>query len=695
MKKGFYPKLAFDGIRKNKKMYLPYILTSIGMVMMYYIIIFLQFSQSIKDAVQSSTVSEILGLGSWVIAIFSCIFLFYTNSFLIKRRKKEFGLYNILGMDKHNLGIILFWETLIIAVISLVIGLAAGIAFSKLAELVFLNLLKSDTTFDLTVSSQGIGLCAIIFTVINILLFFNSLRQVRSSSAISLVKSEQTGEKPPKGNWIFGILGVLLLGGAYYISLSIKEPLQALTLFFVAVIMVIIGTYLVMISGSVLFCRLLQKNKKYYYKPNHFVSVSSMVYRMKRNGAGLASICILATMVLVMISSTTSLYFGEEDALAIRYPREINIDISTLDTDLEKNGQMDNIISDIKNICKNHGVKETGTYTYLSGMISGMITDDGKVETDINRIDNFSNIALGDFSSVYSFIFIPVDDYNKIMGTSYTLKDDEAIIYNYRNDSRYGKNVISFNRGQSFKIVKQTDEFVIDTNAAISVTPTMALIVNDIDNATKGLTYNATTAQKIENTGISFHRYYCFDAGVSPQQQIELSKDIANYLDGNIEKYRADTSNRMFRSTVESREQNRLDFFGLYGGLFGLGIILSIVFIFAAVLIIYYKQISEGYEDQSRFEIMQKVGMTKNEIRKSINSQLLTVFFLPLIFAGMHLAFAAPIIKKLLLLFNLTNLNLFIVTILISFAAFALFYMIVYKITSSAYYKIVSGAKED
>ena len=695
MKKGFYPKLAFDGIRKNKKMYLPYILTSIGMVMMYYIIIFLQFSQSIKDAVQSSTVSEILGLGSWVIAIFSCIFLFYTNSFLIKRRKKEFGLYNILGMDKHNLGIILFWETLIIAVISLVIGLAAGIVFSKLAELIFLNLLKSDVTFDLTVSSQGIGLCAIIFTVINILLFFNSLRQVRFSSAISLVRSEQTGEKPPKGNRLLGILGVLLLGGAYYISLSIKEPLQALTLFFVAVIMVIIGTYLVMISGSVLFCRLLQKNKKYYYKSNHFVSVSSMVYRMKRNGAGLASICILATMVLVMISSTTSLYFGEEDALSIRYPREINIDISTLDTDLEKNGQMDNIISDIKNICKNHGVKETGTYTYLSGMISGMITDDGKVETDINRIDNFSNIALGDFSSVYSFIFIPVDEYNKIIGTSYTLKDDEAIIYNYRNDSRYGKNVISFNRGQSFKIVKQTDEFVIDTNAAISVTPTMALIVNDIDNATKGLTYNATTAQKIENTGISFHRYYCFDAGVSPQQQIELSKDIANYLDGNIEKYRADTSNRMFRSTVESREQNRLDFFGLYGGLFGLGIILSIVFIFAAVLIIYYKQISEGYEDQSRFEIMQKVGMTKNEIRKSINSQLLTVFFLPLIFAGMHLAFAAPIIKKLLLLFNLTNLNLFIVTILISFAAFALFYMIVYKITSSAYYKIVSGAKED
>ncbi|MCI6928561.1 MAG: ABC transporter permease, partial [Ruminococcus sp.] len=385
MKKGFYPKLAFDGIRKNKKMYLPYILTSIGMVMMYYIIIFLQFSQSIKNAVQSSTVTQILGLGSWVIAIFSCIFLFYTNSFLIKRRKKEFGLYNILGMDKHNLGIILFWETLIIAVISLVVGLSAGIAFSKLAELVFLNLLKSDATFDLTVSSQGIGLCAIIFTIINILLFFNSLRQVRFSSAISLVKSEQTGEEPPKGNWIFGILGVLLLGGAYYISLSIKEPLQALTLFFVAVIMVIIGTYLVMISGSVLFCRLLQKNKKYYYKPNHFVSVSSMVYRMKRNGAGLASICILATMVLVMISSTTSLYFGEEDALSSRYPREINIDISTLDTQIYKNGQSDQIRSEIDEIAKKHNANVHNSLTYLAGVISGMVTD-GNVETDVRNV---------------------------------------------------------------------------------------------------------------------------------------------------------------------------------------------------------------------------------------------------------------------------------------------------------------------
>lgn len=683
MKKGFYPKLAFDGIRKNKKMYLPYILTSIGMVMMYYIIIFLQFSQSIKDAVQSSTVSQILGLGSWVIAIFSCIFLFYTNSFLIKRRKKEFGLYNILGMDKHNLGIILFWETLIIAVISLVIGLAAGIAFSKLAELVFLNLLKSDTTFDLTVSSQGIGLCAIIFTVINILLFFNSLRQVRSSSAISLVKSEQTGEKPPKGNWIFGILGVLLLGGAYYISLSIKEPLQALTLFFVAVIMVIIGTYLVMISGSVLFCRLLQKNKKYYYKPNHFVSVSSMVYRMKRNGAGLASICILATMVLVMISSTTSLYFGAEDALSSRYPREINISFSSLDTQIYKNGQSDQIRSEIDEIAKKHNANVHNSLTYLAGVLSGMVTD-GNVETDIRNV--YSGTV--DYNKVFQFNFVSVDDYNEMMGTDYRLKDGEAMVYLFRKDSNFHGDTLSFNGGQSFKIVRYLDNFISQSDAAMTVVPTMAIFVNDLDKATQGMT--DATHQHDSEPVVNFSWTYGFDTGLSEDEQIALSKDINSYLTDVSDDLKED----IHSTEVESREQNRLDFFGLYGGLFGLGIILSIVFIFAAVLIIYYKQISEGYEDQSRFEIMQKVGMTKKEIRKSINSQLLTVFFLPLIFAGMHLAFAAPIIKKLLLLFNLTNLNLFIVTILISFAAFALFYMIVYKITSSAYYKIVSGAKE-
>lgn len=686
MKTGFYPKLAFDGIRKNKKMYLPFILTSIGMVMMYYIILFLQLSPNIKDAVGSSTASDILGLGSWVIAIFSCIFLFYTNSFLIKRRKKEFGLYNILGMDKHNLSKVLFWETLIIALISIAVGLAAGIAFSKLAELIFLKLLKSDATFDLSISVRALGFCAAVFAVIFLLLFLNSLRQVKFSSAISLVKSEQTGEKPPKGNWIFGILGVLLLAGAYYIALSIKEPLQALMLFFVAVVMVIIGTYLVMISGSVLFCRLLQKNKKYYYKSNHFVSVSSMVYRMKRNGAGLASICVLATMVLVMISSTTALFFSEEDALVSRYPGEINVTVSTLDTQIYNDGQIDGIRSGIDALGEKYNAKISNPVAYLSGFISGMVID-GMVETNVN---NVYAVKVDDFSNVFQFSFVSIADYNRLMGTDYKLNDGEAMVYLYRDDGAYTADSISFNNASSFKIVKYLDKFINQSDAAMNIVPTMAIFVNDLDKATEAMT--AKSRANEDNPIINYKWTYSYDTNLPEEQQIALSKNVKEYLASGV-KYK--NSDGRLISVVESRAQNRLDFYGLYGGLFGLGIILSVVFLIAAVLIIYYKQISEGYEDQSRFEIMQKVGMTKKEIRKSINSQLLTVFFLPLIFAGMHLAFAAPIIKKLLLIFNLTNLNLFIITILISFAVFALFYMIVYKITSNAYYKIVSSAKED
>ena len=311
MKTGFYPKLALDGIKKNKRMYLPYILTCIGMVMMQYIIGFLQYSDMLASMPGARTAQEMIKMGVWVIAVFAGIFLFYTNSFLIRHRKKEFGLYNILGMGKRNIGFILFWENLIISVFSVAVGLILGIAFSKLAELGFVNIVNGDVTFAITVSAKAIIQTAAIFGVIFVLLFLNAIRQVRFSSAISLLKSENIGEKPPKGNWFVGILGVVILGAAYYIAVSIKDPLTALTLFFAAVIMVIIGTYLIMIAGSVLFCRILQKKKNYYYKSNHFISVSSMVYRMKRNGAGLASICILATMVLVMISSTRNALYRQ------------------------------------------------------------------------------------------------------------------------------------------------------------------------------------------------------------------------------------------------------------------------------------------------------------------------------------------------------------------------------------------------
>ena len=682
MKAGFYPRLAFDGIRKNKRMYLPYILTCIGMVAMHYIIVFLQYGETISYLPGAETVRAMIGMGSGVVAVFACIFLFYTNSFLIRRRKKEFGLYNILGMGKMNIAKVLFWEAFIIALLSLGIGLGCGIALSKLAELGLINIMKGEINYTLSLSVAAIKSTVTLFAVIFLLIFLNSLRQIRFSSAVSLLRSENIGEKPPKGNWVVGILGILILAAAYYIAITIKNPLAALTVFFAAVIMVIVATYLIMISGSVLFCRILQKRKSYYYKPNHFVSVSSMAYRMKRNGAGLASICILATMVLVMISSTTSLYFGGEDSINSRYPREINLDFTMKNTDGFADENVFAIYEDVLATAKEYGVKPENSYYYRSASIAGLL-EGNTVETDVAKLNSFS---IDTYSSVYQFYFIPLADYNVIMGANETLADGEALIYVYRGD--YKGDTIAFNGGNTFKIKKQLDDFVGSGETAMMVSPSMAIIVPDLEQSIKGLNeladYNGDRMVSLKWT-------YNFDTGIEPEKQVTLNRELfAKFKELPVkESYGVSGIN------FESRERNRADFYGLFGGLFYLGIILSIVFIFAAVLIIYYKQISEGYEDQSRFEIMQKVGMTKREIRKSINSQLLTVFFLPLIFAAMHLAFAFPIIRRLLLLFNLNNVMLFAAATVISVLVFALFYTLVYRITSNAYYHIVSGAKDD
>ena len=677
MKAGFYPKLALDGIRKNKQMYIPYILTCIGMVMMYYIIAFLQYSKSISYLRGADEIRWMFDFGGWVIAIFSCIFLFYTNSFLIRRRKKEFGLYNILGMGKRNIGRILFWETLIIALFSLGIGLIAGVSLSKLAELGLVNIMMGDVSYTLSVSLTSVIKTTAVFGVIFVLLFLNSLRQVRFSSAINLLRSENKGEKPPKGNWFWGILGVLILATAYYLAMTIKNPIAALEVFFIAVIMVIVGTYLVMISGSVLFCRILQKKKNYYYKSNHFVSVSSMVYRMKRNGAGLASICILATMVLVMISSTTSMYFGSEDAINSRYPRDINMEYYMENADDLSDEKIAVLQSDISEVLEKYDVEPENYYNYRCVSVAGLIKGNS-VETDVSNAN-----AITDMSDVRQFYFVPLSDYNAMMGTNETLGSEEVLIYTYRND--YKADTISFKQGNTFKIKKQLDELVEIGDTAMMVVPSMTIIVPGLKQSLKGLD---TLLDYNGDKMLSYRWIYDFDTGIEADKQIELCRE---FDETELDSYSQFKNIGLY---CESQEMEREDLYSMYGGFFYLGIMLSIVFIFAAVLIIYYKQISEGYEDQARFEIMQKVGMTKREIRKSINSQLLTVFFLPLILSALHLVFAFPIIRKLLLLFSLNNVILFAITTVISVIIFALFYTLIYRITSNAYYNLVSGENE-
>ena len=676
MRAGFYPKLAWNGITKNKRFYLPYILTCVGMVSMFYIVSFLSTSPLLLYMPGSETVSSTLNLGSWVIGAFSLLFLFYTNSFLMKRRKKEFGLYNILGMGKWNIGRILFWETIITVLISFVCGAVFGIALSKLAELCLVNVIRGDVDFSLTVSSDALISTLTLFSVIFLLIFLNDIRQIKFTNPAELLRSENAGEKPPKANWFLGIVGVLLLGGAYYIAITIEDPVSALVLFFVAVLMVIVGTYLVFISGSVMFCRILQKRKKYYYKPNHFISVSSMVYRMKRNGAGLASICILATMVLVMISSTASLYFGSESSLAIRYPRDFTINVNFMDIEDMNDENISSVRDSIGGVAEDNDASQTDVIEYRWASVSGLL-DGNEMETDVSNVD----------FTIDMINFIPLSDYNRMMNKNETLEEDEVLVHTVR--SSFDEDNFIIKQGNSFEkiynVKNKLSDFTISGDAAMGFYPSVYIVVPDFASAVAPLSelldYNG-------NEMVSLRWFYGFNTDVPTEKHAEMETEIFTAI-GNV----AEDIESAHGFSCESREEESVSYYSTFGGLFFLGALLSVVFIFAAVLIIYYKQTSEGYEDQARFEIMQKVGMTKKEIRKSINSQLLTVFFLPLIFSAMHLAFSFPIIRKILLLFNLNDVFLFAVTTVICFICFALLYTFVYRITSNSYYAIVSGQK--
>lgn len=615
----------------------------------------------------------ILGMGSFVMAAFAVLFLFYTNSFLIRRRNREFGLYNILGMGKGNLAKVLAWETVIMALISIAGGEVLGIALGKLFEPLLVNIVDGTVQMQFTVSVPATTMTTILYLAIFALLFLRSLVTVCKTNAAALLRSEACGEKPPKANWVFGLAGFLILGAAYYIAVTIKQPLTALAVFFIAVLMVIVATYLIFISGSVVLCRALQKNKRYYYQKNHFISVSSMAYRMKRNGAGLASICILATMVLVMLSSTTCLYFGKEDALRTRYPSDLSVELRFT----KDEGGMDeaNIAiarGMIEDVIKQDGLDVQGQFDIRSAWFSGLLTG--------NTFTRAQESTLMDYERAVDLTVLPLEDYTRMTGERLTLEPGEAYLCCPRMaytqpDIRIGE--------LTYQIKGQLPSFGGFGADSANITTTIYLIVPDFDAAVNALRTQTTRYPVV----VSWQ--YSFDSGSPDEAQIAFLRDMMGTFADNRE-------GLVYASyTVESIASNREDFVGTYGSLFFLAILLSIVFLAAAVLILYYKQISEGYEDQARFEIMQRVGMTKTDIRKSINSQLLLVFFLPLLFAGLHLGFAFPFIHKLLMLFNLTNLKLLIGTTVVTFAIYAVFYTLVYRITSNSYYSIVAGAKED
>lgn len=682
MKLGFYPRFAWSSIRKNHRLYTPYILTCAGMVMMYYIVSYLSAAAEVQQMPGGEILAFTMGLGAWIIAAFAVLFLLYTNAFLIRRRNREFGLYNILGMGKGNLSRILLWETGIIALISLTLGLMLGILLSKLFELVLVNLLHGQVSYRLSVSFPALRMTVVLFGCIFLLLLLRSLMRIHAAKPVELLRSESAGEKPPRANCLIALVGLLILIAGYYLALVTQSPLDALLLFFVAVLLVIVATYLLFISGSVALCRGLQKSKRYYYRANHFVSVSSMTYRMKRNGAGLASICILLTMVLVMISSTSCLYFGEESLLRYRYPQDLVVKVGADDRAGIADSEIAPLRARINAVLDEAGIQADGLSDYRSANIAGRLAD-GCFDYDASDAAAFS---VHTYSTVLELHIVPLADYNRIMGTSETLKSNEALVYPMR--MAYPFDTFQMAGGETYQVKRVLPEFVHSGEAAMIVVPSLYLIVPDFAAAT--MPYDGVT-DELENAILNYAWYCGFDTDAQAHIQCALAESVRESL--RVAFAEGETGAAFF--SCEAIAENREEFFVTYGSLFALGILLSVVFLAAAVLIIYYKQISEGYEDQARFGIMRKVGMTQRDIRKSINSQMLTVFFLPLVMAGIHLCFAFPMIRQLLTLFSLTELKPLLISTLVSFVLFAGFYLIVYRVTSNAYYSIVSGAKEE
>ena len=667
MKAGLYPKIAADGIRKNGRLYIPYFITCILMVALFYIMHMLGFSGMLSNFEGASTASDMLKLGTIIMAVFGTIFLFYTQSTLVKGRLKEFGLYSVLGMNRRNLGRIIFFETLISWLIAMTGGLIAGIGLSKLAELGFMRLIAVEVSYKFTLSVPSLVTTVIVYSVIFFLIYLNAV--------INLIRSDKEGEKPPKANWVVGILGFVILASGYYIAIKIKQPLSALIWFFIAVILTIIGTYLVLIAGSVLLCRILQKNKKYYYKTTHFVSVSSMAYRMKRNGASLASICILITMILVMISSTSALYINREETLMNHYPRHINAYASKYGYDKDYGEIAEKLKSSIVEKTREYGATAKNETYFFNYCLSGYF-ENSCLDLDINPMENFATI---DYDKVAQVYFFDVDTYNRLTGENESLSEGKVIAVidgkvDVNDELKIGK--------ETFDVIKKTDNSKAKLRNAVStnVVSTIYVIVDDVDKAASLYKdYKDPTGSPM----LSWYWVYDFDIDLDEEHQTELGNKLNKLMHDEL------TSKR-FVNYCDSRVYQRNDFIKTFGGLFFLGILLSIIFLVSCVLIIYYKQISEGFEDQSRFGIMQKVGMTKENIKKSINSQMLTVFLIPIIFACMHLAAVLPIIHKLLQLFGHNNMPLLLSCAGVCVLICGIFYAVIYKLTSNAYYKIVS-----
>lgn len=663
MKKGFYVRLAANNIRKNSKLYIPYIFTCVLSVVMFYVMMSLSLDPAVKKMFAGGTLSLIMRYGTVIVGIFVFAFLMYSNGFLMKRRQREFGIFNILGMEKQHLGHVLFLETMMVAAGSVVLGILFGILFSKIMFLMLCKIIGQKNVFGFFISSKAILVTAFLFAVIHFLIYLKSRRKIRISQPIELLRGGSAGEREPKSKWILAILGAAALIEGYYLALSAKGTIDSIKVFFVAVILVILATYLLFIAGSIVILKMLRKNRRFYYKPEHFISVSGMMYRMKQNAAGLASICILSTMVLVMLSSTGSLMIGMEDMVQARHSNDFGIYMDT--SDMEKNQE---VLDKIKTHCEAYQIAEKDTADYRYYTVTGCLQKD-HVLFDQTKFD-----YLNDNGNLRIMMVMPLSGYCAMTGEKVELSGQEMLLGTGRNSYKYSNMKLM---DQVYKVKEKVRHFEgngqVNSNILDSFTVVLA------DDTFDALYQQIKDAYRYD---MKIHEYYGFDVSLDKDAQLKLK----DYMWQAAQDQGADSID------IECRETSRNDFVGLYGGMFMLGMFLGTLFIMAMVLIIYYKQVSEGYEDRRQFEIMQKVGMSQQEVKKVIRSQILMVFFLPLVAAGVHMAVAFPMIQNLLKAFNMKNTELYRNGTIGVYLGFAVLYILIYSLTAKAYYRIVKRA---
>lgn len=668
MNKFFYGKLAFGNLRKNGRLYLPYVLAAVGIGAMYYIMLALTSDEGIGRMPGAADLKMIMQLGCGVIMVFAVVFLFYTNSFLMKRRKKEFGLFHILGMEKRHIGKMMFWETCMVGVVSIAGAAAAGVVFYKLVVLVLLRITGLEVPFGFTVSVAAAANMAVCFAVIFLVTLVYNLIQVQKANAIELLHSASQGEKEPKTRWVMAALGLLALGGGYAIAIVTENPVEALLLFFVAVLLVILGTYFLFTAGSIAVLKAMRRNKTYYYKTKHFISVSGMIYRMKQNAVGLANICILSTMVLVMVSGTISLYVGVDDIIDVQYPRDMAITGYGNMADTQK----EELKGMFQQAAEESGMSVEALVEYTALGFTVWKSGEDMVIAKAGAVQPEGEMCVLEV--------VTLEEYNRTAGVQEELAEDEILVgirQGGGGDSAYNLN------GKEFRIKKYVEDFALEGLDSNVVYDGYFIAVKDRQVMQE--LYELQEAVYGERA--SMENYSIFADVSGEPGQMEGCKER---LEGMLEAYNQNKGEgETIAAQVRVKDMQREQLMVFCGGFLFLGVFLGFVFLMATVLIIYYKQVSEGYEDKERFEIMRKVGMGPKEVKAAIHSQILKVFFLPLVMACIHLTVAFPMMNRLLLMFNLKNPGLFAICTVVVVSIFAAIYGIVFGITARAYYRIV------